>query len=56
MSEDLERKTTPWFTGGFDWEGVAAALALLLVALLLGWLWDPLFWVGFAGKLGRGCG
>ena len=29
MSEDLERKTTPWFTGGFDWEGVAAALRLL---------------------------
>ena len=51
MSEDLERKTTPWFTGGFDWEGVAAALALLLVALLLGWLWDPLFWVGFAAMI-----
>tara|TARA_R110000782_G_C14744453_1_gene406484 strand:- start:303 stop:1148 length:846 start_codon:yes stop_codon:yes gene_type:complete len=34
---------------GMDWEGVAAALGALLVALLLGALWSPLFWIGFAG-------
>ncbi|RCL88134.1 phosphatidylserine decarboxylase [Hyphomonas sp.] len=51
MTEDLERKTTPWMTGGLDWEGVAAALASLLVGLLLSWVWDPLFWVGFAGMI-----
>lgn len=51
MREDLERKTTPWLTGGLDWEGVAAALACLLVGLLLSWVWDPLFWVGFAAMI-----
>lgn len=51
MTEDLERKTTPWLTGGLDWEGVAAALAALLVALLLGWIWSPLYWIGFAAMV-----
>ena len=51
MTEDLERKTTPWLTGGLDWEGVAAALACLLVGLLLSWVWDPLFWIGFAAMI-----
>ncbi|MBU1286520.1 MAG: hypothetical protein KJ871_02215 [Alphaproteobacteria bacterium] len=51
MSEDLDRKSTPWLTIGLDWEGVAAALGALLVALLLGALWSPLFWIGFAGVI-----
>ena len=46
--DDLERKSTPWLNGGFDMEGIAVALAALLVALLLGWIWSPLFWIGFA--------
>lgn len=49
MSEDLDRRNTPWMNIGLDWEGVAAALGALLVALLLGALWSPLFWIGFAG-------
>ena len=49
MSEDLDSKNTPWMNVGMDWEGVAAALGALLVALLLGALWSPLFWIGFAG-------
>ena len=36
---------------GLDWEGVAAALGALLVALLLGVIWSPLFWIGFAGVI-----
>ena len=51
MTEDLEHKTTPWLKGGIDWEGVAAALAALLVGVLLAWMWAPLFWVGFAGMV-----
>tara|TARA_R110000787_G_scaffold72118_13_gene160779 strand:- start:2250 stop:3137 length:888 start_codon:yes stop_codon:yes gene_type:complete len=51
MSEDLERRSTPWLTVGLDWEGVAAALGALLVALLLGLIWSPLFWIGFAGVI-----
>ncbi|MEZ5955002.1 MAG: hypothetical protein R3C13_11940 [Hyphomonas sp.] len=49
--DDLERKSTPWLNGGFDVEGIAAALAALLVALLLGWIWAPLFWIGFAAAV-----
>lgn len=48
MSDDLERRTAPWLTGGLDWEGVAAALAAFLFALLFGWFWSPLFWLWFA--------
>ena len=51
MSEDLDRRSTPWLTIGLDWEGVAAALGALLVALLLGLIWSPLFWIGFAGVI-----
>ena len=47
MSNSLDGQRTPWLTWGLDWEGVAAALAALLLALLLGWIWPPLFWVGF---------
>ena len=45
--DDLEHKSTPWLNGGFDIEGVVAAFAVFLGALLLGWLWAPLFWLGF---------
>lgn len=51
MTEDLERKTTPWLTGGIDWEGVAAALTALLIGLLLGMLWSGFFWIGFAAMV-----
>ena len=45
--DDLDRKSLPWLNGGFDIEGVVAAFAAFLVALLLGWLLAPLFWIGF---------
>jgi phosphatidylserine decarboxylase len=45
--DDLDHKSTPWLNGGFDIEGVVAAFAVFLGALLLGWLWGPLFWLGF---------
>lgn len=45
--DDLDHKSTPWLNGGFDIEGVVAAFAVFLGALLLGWLWAPLFWIGF---------
>jgi phosphatidylserine decarboxylase len=51
MPEDIDRKSMPWMTAGIDWEGVAAALGALLVALLLGAIWGPLFWIGFAGVI-----
>ena len=45
--DDLEHKSTPWLNGGFDIEGIVVAFAVFLGALLLGWLWAPLFWLGF---------
>jgi len=51
MANDLEGRRTPWMRMAMDWEGVAAALAALLVGILLGWLWDPLFWLGFIGAV-----
>jgi phosphatidylserine decarboxylase len=48
MSEDFERQSLPWMSTGFDWEAVAAAAGAFLAALLLGWIWAPLFWIGFA--------
>lgn len=44
--DDLDRKSAPWLNGGLDMEGVVVAFAVFLGALLLGWLWSPLFWVG----------
>lgn len=51
MANDLEGRRAPWMRMAMDWEGVAAALGALLVGMLLGWLWDPLFWIGFAGAV-----
>lgn len=51
MSEELERRSMPWLNVVLDWEGVAAAAAAFLAALLLGWIWAPLFWIGFAAML-----
>ncbi len=48
MSDEFERQSLPWMRTGFDWESVAAAAGALLSALLLGWIWDPLFWIGIA--------
>ncbi len=48
MSDEFERQSLPWMRTGFDWESVAAAAGALLAALLLGWIWDPLFWIGIA--------
>lgn len=48
MSEETERQSLPWMIAGFDWEAVAAAAGAFLAALLLGWIWAPLFWIGFA--------
>jgi len=51
MSDEIERRSMPWLNVVLDWEGVAAASAAFLAALLLGWIWGPLFWIGFAAML-----
>lgn len=48
MSDEADRQSLPWMNTGFDWEAVAAAAGAFLAALLLGWIWAPLFWIGFA--------
>jgi phosphatidylserine decarboxylase len=48
MADEINRRSMPWMTIALDWEGVAAALAAFLAALLLGSIWGPLFWIGFA--------
>ena len=35
----------------FDLEGIGGAAAAWLVGVLLGWLWWPLFWFGFAAAI-----
>lgn len=44
-------KTFPWARMAFDFEGLAAALGFWIVGLLLGLLWSPLFWLGFAAAV-----
>ncbi|MFN4224765.1 MAG: phosphatidylserine decarboxylase [Hyphomonas sp.] len=51
MQDDFDRRSMPWLNAAVDWEGVAAAAAAFLAALLLGWIWAPLFWIGFAATL-----
>ncbi len=51
MSEEFERRPMPWLNVMLDWEGVAAAAGAFLASLLLGWIWSPLFWIGFAAML-----
>jgi phosphatidylserine decarboxylase len=51
MADEIERRSMPWLNVVFDWEGVAAAAAAFLAALLLGWIWSPLFWIGFAAMV-----
>jgi len=51
MSDEIERRSMPWLSIVLDWEGVAAAAGAFLAALLLGWIWGPLFWIGFAAML-----
>ncbi|MBA3067544.1 MAG: hypothetical protein FP825_03565 [Hyphomonas sp.] len=51
MSDEFERRPMPWLNIMLDWEGVAAAAGAFLAALLLGWIWSPLFWIGFAAML-----
>ena len=35
-----------WMRTGFDLEGIGGAAAGILVGLLFGWIWGPLFWIG----------
>ena len=51
MADEIERRAMPWLNVVFDWEGVAAAAAAFLAALLLGWIWSPLFWIGFVAMV-----
>ncbi|MFN3911964.1 phosphatidylserine decarboxylase [Hyphomonas sp.] len=51
MSDEFERRPMPWLNVMLDWEGVAAAAGAFLASLLLGWIWSPLFWIGFAAML-----
>lgn len=41
----------PWARGGFDLEGWVAALAMIIVGLLLGWVWSPLFLIGLLAAI-----
>lgn len=50
-NRDFSLKRFPWLRSGFDLEGYVGALAAWLVGLLLGALWDPLFWIGFVGAV-----
>ncbi len=49
--DDLSRQRFPWLRSGFDLEGWVGAVAALLVGFLLGILWGPLSFIGFAGAL-----
>ena len=40
-----------WMRTKFDLEGIGGAVAALLVGILLGWLWSPLFWIGFIAAI-----
>ncbi|MEO0549494.1 MAG: phosphatidylserine decarboxylase [Pseudomonadota bacterium] len=48
---DLSTKQFPWLRSGFDLEGWVGALAAILVGILLGMLWDPLFLIGLAAAV-----
>lgn len=48
---DLSHNRFPWLRSGFDLEGYVGALAAWLLAILLGWLWGPLFWIGFVAAI-----
>jgi phosphatidylserine decarboxylase len=49
--QDLSQNRFPWLRSGFDLEGYVGALAAWLLAILLGWLWSPLFWIGFVAAV-----
>lgn len=51
MPDDLENRHLAWFTLGLDIEALAAAAGALLIGILLGLLWSPLFWLGFIGMV-----
>lgn len=51
MSDEIERRSMPWLNIVLDWESVAVSAGAFLAALLLGWIWGPLFWIGFAAML-----
>ena len=51
MSDDFSRKSFPWLRAGFDLEGYVGALAAWLVGILLGFVWGPLFWIGFLAAI-----
>lgn len=51
MSDEIDRRSMPWLNIVLDWESVAAASGAFLAALLLGWIWGPLFWIGFAAMI-----
>ncbi|MEM1152219.1 MAG: phosphatidylserine decarboxylase [Pseudomonadota bacterium] len=50
-SQDLSQKRFPWLRSGFDLEGYVGALAAWFLGLLLGFLWGPLFWIGFIAAI-----
>lgn len=45
--DDFERKRFAWLRSDFELVGLVGALAAWLVGVLLGLVWDPLFWLGF---------
>ena len=48
---DFSRESFPWLRSGFDLEGYVGALAAGLVGILLGIVWNPLFWIGFIAAI-----
>ncbi len=46
QSDEFENRKFPWSRTRFDLEGIVGALAAWMIGILLGLLWDPLFWLG----------
>lgn len=51
QGEVPDRARFAWARSGFDLEGLVGAVAAWLAGVLLGLLWDPLFWIGFLAAL-----
>jgi phosphatidylserine decarboxylase len=51
QTRPIETRRYPWARGGFDLEGWVAAIAALVVGLLLGWIWSPLFLLGLGAAV-----
>ena len=51
MADKKLSDRAPWYTSEFSLEGIAGAALAFVLALILGSLWSPLFWLGFIAML-----